>query len=211
LINHSNSPSLNAFHGRAIRLFPSDSRLPFHGAFLIHEMRVRGHNPFAHDSRIPLPIGWQSWIGLAPDDDGGEDDGGDDGEDDGEDGGDEDNFFKTTHPDMERHSRLTTSMIHIPPSSQGYYTQSRGISPQQPDSGNASFEYLQANPPSKFLTLGDPFANPAEMKALKRSFVEQPNWKAAIKEGEKWEGSSQENTNKYQGIIKEYRGLVGAE
>jgi hypothetical protein len=59
--------------------------------------------------------------------------------------------------------------------------------------------------------LGDPFANPAEMKALKRSFVEQPNWKAAIKEGEKWEGSSQENTNKYQGIIKEYRGLVGAE
>jgi hypothetical protein len=36
--------------------------MPFHGAFLIHEMRVRGFWPFAEHRVIPLPIPWQTWI-----------------------------------------------------------------------------------------------------------------------------------------------------
>jgi hypothetical protein len=124
-INHSNSPSLSAFHGRAIRLFPNDSRLPFHGAFLVHEVRVRGHYPFAADSILRLPIEWQSWTGLAPDDDGG-DNGHDDGDDDNNysndgDGGD-DNLHKTGHADMQGSSNLTKSMVHMSPTS-GYYSE----------------------------------------------------------------------------------------
>jgi hypothetical protein len=44
----------------------------------------------------------------------------------------------------------------------------------------------------------NPFTNPATLQALKESFVEQPNWKAAIKEGTTWEGNADENTTKWR-------------
>jgi hypothetical protein len=36
--------------------------LPFHGAFLIHEGRVRAHWPLNRDRAIPSPILWVPWI-----------------------------------------------------------------------------------------------------------------------------------------------------
>jgi len=80
-MNHSGNPYLEQSHGRAIRLFPDDPRVPFHGAFLFHEMRVRGHLPLAEDRPLRLPIRWQAWMpkvsgnnGNGSDDDGEDDD-----------------------------------------------------------------------------------------------------------------------------------------
>ena len=165
LINQSGIPSLERFHGRAVRLFADSTRLPFHGAFLIHEMRVRGFCPFADDRRISLPIPWQSWI--QPDH-----------------GHDE---VKSKDDDFQSATRA------IPVSASPHAESSK----PQPRSGyNSAVETLYAN--SKMLTLTNPFANPAELQALKRSFAEQPNWKAAVVEGESWEGNAEENMEKYR-------------
>jgi hypothetical protein len=59
-INHSQDPALEEYHGRAINLHPGCPRLPFHGSFLIQEMRVRGRWPFRADRPISLPINWQA-------------------------------------------------------------------------------------------------------------------------------------------------------
>ena len=42
LINHSQVAGMEQWHGRAINLQEEDDRLPFHGAFLVHEARVGG-------------------------------------------------------------------------------------------------------------------------------------------------------------------------
>ncbi|KAF8331363.1 uncharacterized protein EI90DRAFT_2920180, partial [Cantharellus anzutake] len=62
LINHSQSEALEVYHGRAINNSGHGNRLPFHGAFLFHEMRVRGRWPLRGDRAIPLPISWVHWI-----------------------------------------------------------------------------------------------------------------------------------------------------
>ncbi|KAF9507171.1 hypothetical protein BS47DRAFT_1352022 [Hydnum rufescens UP504] len=67
LVNQSRIPDLQPFHGRAVRLFPHKRYSPVHGAFLIHEMRVRGFWPFANDPTLSFPIPWQTWIQDAPD------------------------------------------------------------------------------------------------------------------------------------------------
>ena len=74
------------FHGLAVNLDSNDDRAPFHGAFLIHEMRVQGRWPLLSDRQIPLPIRWQSWI-PKPDvsKSGGGSEGGDGGEGEGAD------------------------------------------------------------------------------------------------------------------------------
>jgi hypothetical protein len=61
-VNYSQHPSLEQHHGRAINLNVGDPRLPFHGSFLIQEMRVRARWPFRADRPISLPIDWQGWI-----------------------------------------------------------------------------------------------------------------------------------------------------
>ena len=56
---------LEQYHGRAVRLFPDNPLVPFHGAFLDHEMRVRGrwsYLPDFVDRAISLPIQLQDWI-----------------------------------------------------------------------------------------------------------------------------------------------------
>ena len=63
MINHSQVQSLEVYHGRAINLHEGDDRLPFHGAFLFHEVLVRGYWPLRADRPIPLPIAWVDWIG----------------------------------------------------------------------------------------------------------------------------------------------------
>jgi len=62
-INYSDEPILRPFHGKAIAIDVKDGHAPFPSIFIIHEMRVRGHNPFApvvHD--MPDNIPWQDWI-----------------------------------------------------------------------------------------------------------------------------------------------------
>ncbi len=44
----------------------------------------------------------------------------------------------------------------------------------------------------------NPFTNPASLKALKKSFAKQPNWKAAVMEGTTWEGNADENAAKWR-------------
>ncbi|KIM45497.1 hypothetical protein M413DRAFT_442161 [Hebeloma cylindrosporum] len=62
-INHADAYELRPFHGKAIALDIKDRYAPFPSLFIIHEMRVRGHNPFApavHE--LPDDIPWQDWI-----------------------------------------------------------------------------------------------------------------------------------------------------
>jgi hypothetical protein len=49
--------------------------------------------------------------------------------------------------------------------------------------------------------LMNPFANIVELDVLKRSFAVQPNWKAAVVEGESWEGNAEDNIVKYRRLV----------
>ena len=65
LIDYSNQPSvdLQPHHGKAVALDVSDKHAPFPSLFIIHEMRVRGFNPFHNTSPdVPDIINWQDWI-----------------------------------------------------------------------------------------------------------------------------------------------------
>ncbi|KIL62950.1 hypothetical protein M378DRAFT_80363, partial [Amanita muscaria Koide BX008] len=155
-INHSRSEDLEVHHGKAINLDASDDRLPFHGAFLFHEMRVRGYWPLREDRAIPLPIRWVDWLTTDDDDD---DDDGAGG------GGDGDNGDG---------SGRGRGLLR-----------SRGPVPGSSASGKV---FIPSNP----------FINPASLKALKKSFAKQPNWKAAVMEGTTWEGNADENATKWR-------------
>ena len=184
LINHSNIEPLREYHGRAVRLFPGDSRMPFHGAFLIHEMRARGFCPFADDPTIRLPISWQRWIQLNPDGDGS-----------GDNNNDNDNARDQV---MGEGSGLTSPMIHVPVAS---LTPNTGQQSSGPSGVSSSYPNTRTTL-GKTLTFTNPFANPTELESLKRSFAQQPNWKAAQLESVSWEGTADENIQKYRAAVE---------
>jgi len=63
LINYSHNPNLHLFHGKAVGLDINDSHAVFPSLFIIHEMRVRGHNPFQPaNPTVPETFEWQDWI-----------------------------------------------------------------------------------------------------------------------------------------------------
>ena len=63
LVNYSNRVRLRPFHGKAVALDVGDRHAPFPGLFIIHEMRVRGHHPFAPVTLdVPDEIPWQDWL-----------------------------------------------------------------------------------------------------------------------------------------------------
>jgi len=158
LINYSRRSVLEPFHGRAINIRVGN-RLPFHGAFLVHEMRVRGHWPFREDRPISLPIPWPKWAPRNC---------GDDHDDKGDDDDDQNNNSDSTSKhqyDLSLSANAGTG--------------------QQP----------------KTFTATNPFSNPAELQVMKDSFAKQPNWKAAVIEGETWEGTAEENINKWQELM----------
>lgn len=63
LVNYSNEPTLQQFHGKAIALDIRDRYAPFASLFILHEMRVRGFNPFEPiEPAIPDDGPWQDWI-----------------------------------------------------------------------------------------------------------------------------------------------------
>jgi len=158
-INHSQweeCADLEVYHGRAINLHEGDNRLPFHGAFLFHEMRVRGYWPLREDRAVPLPIPWVDWLG-----------------DDGRGG---------------RGRGGSNGHNHGPGKNEtgsGRLLRSHGPVPGSSASGKV---FIPTNP----------FANPTELEALKKSFAEQPNWRAAVKEGTTWEGTADENAAKWR-------------
>ncbi|PPQ71584.1 hypothetical protein CVT26_010552 [Gymnopilus dilepis] len=63
-VNYSNSkdPSLAPFHGKAVALNINDRYAPFPSIFIIHEMRVRGFNPFQPTEPDIDGASWQDWI-----------------------------------------------------------------------------------------------------------------------------------------------------
>jgi hypothetical protein len=62
-VNYSGRDYLQQFHGKAVALDSKDSHTPFPSLFLIHEMRVRGFNPFQPIApTVPNDILWQDWI-----------------------------------------------------------------------------------------------------------------------------------------------------
>jgi hypothetical protein len=50
-------------------------------------------------------------------------------------------------------------------------------------------------------TMTNLFADADALEALKRSFAEQPNWKAAVVEGGSWGGTAAENIARYQELV----------
>ncbi|KAF8555655.1 hypothetical protein OG21DRAFT_1460685 [Imleria badia] len=62
-INYSDNPDDRQYHGKAIALQPSHRYAPLPSLFIIHEMRVRGFNPFQPiDPSLPHDLVWQDWI-----------------------------------------------------------------------------------------------------------------------------------------------------
>ncbi|KAF8548612.1 hypothetical protein OG21DRAFT_1422812, partial [Imleria badia] len=62
-VNYGSNRHHEQFHGKAIALDTKDHHAPFPSLFLIHEMRVRGFQPFQPvNSRMPENITWQDWI-----------------------------------------------------------------------------------------------------------------------------------------------------
>lgn len=54
------------YHGKAIALDPQAQYAPFASLFIIHEWRVRGHNPFQPIiPAISAKVTWQDWITLS--------------------------------------------------------------------------------------------------------------------------------------------------
>ncbi|KAF5386029.1 hypothetical protein D9615_002642 [Tricholomella constricta] len=190
-INHSASSHLEKYHGRAVRLFPDDSRTPFHGSFVDHEMRVRGQYPYGPefvDRPVNLPIQWQPWI----DDIFGKDSGGSHSRDGGK--GRRGQKKHTSDDEMEDMS-LTVVSKHTGQQDGHDDTQFNAQLSQQPE----VLSHLQpsSQEPATSITFMDPMANPAELEAIMCSARQQPNWRAAMIEGETWEGTAIENIEKY--------------
>ena len=63
LVNYSNTPELQQFHGKSIALDIPHRYVPFPSLLIIHEMRVRGFHPFSPISPdVPVGTPWQDWI-----------------------------------------------------------------------------------------------------------------------------------------------------
>ncbi|KAF8349528.1 hypothetical protein F5887DRAFT_914458 [Amanita rubescens] len=187
-INHSQSEDLEVHHGKAINLDASDDRLPFHGAFLFHEMRVRGYWPLHEDRAIPLPIRWVDWLATDDDDDNDGDDRDSDG-DNGDGGG---------RGGRGRRGRRGGHGGQVGRGRGERGDRGRG------DNNETSGRLLRSHGPvpgssasGKVFIPSNPFTDPASLKALKESFAQQPNWKAAVREGTTWEGNADENAAKW--------------
>jgi len=220
-INHSRSPDLEPFHGRAIALPRHDDRLPFHGAFLFHEMRVRGYWPLYGDRTITTPIPGMGWIVNNSDDNGNGDDNDNDDDDDDDDDEDDDNGGGRGHSSRGRGSRgggpsgnaggggrQLHSQGPVGSSALGKVGRRRrggtggGGHNQGPGDNDGGPQFRScpissSRPTGVFIPL-NPFTHPTVLQGLKESFQQQPNWKAAVMEGETWEGTADENAAKWR-------------
>ncbi|KIM39621.1 hypothetical protein M413DRAFT_29320 [Hebeloma cylindrosporum] len=182
-INHSQLKYMEQFHGKAVHLHPGD-RVPFHGCFLMHEMRVRGYWPWNEDRPISFPILWAS-NGM-----------------DGNDKRDKNKISEENANEGHHATTSTPSMGQTDPADSSLGSTSNASQHGVSFPANASTGRKKGHKVKTFtMTPTNPFANPVELKALKDSFAEQPNWKAAVVEGETWEGTGEENIKKYQEAV----------
>ncbi|KAJ2916641.1 hypothetical protein MD484_g3776, partial [Candolleomyces efflorescens] len=147
---------LQKFHGKAIALDIRDRHAPFPSAFILHEMRVRGHHPFqplAPD--VPDDPPYQDWI-LS------------EGVFDSKSGS-----FKRDGP-PEEYKRLP-AQLHFQPTTTSMDTASSG---------------------RQKLALNENVI--ADILAATRAM---PSWKACQIEGTSWNGTAEENIEKYVSSI----------
>lgn len=191
-MNHSQTQDLEKYHGRAINLNADDSRVAFHGSFLIQEMRVRGRWPFRADRLISLPIQWQRWIhALAPTGATAADD--DDGDDDSNNNNNEQHGSLDPAGEDAAHNILPSAVMQMPP-----LIPDSGFNHQNEDTSFPVNATTRQQPQT--FTPTNLFANPAKLQAIKHSFSQEPNWKATVVEGETWEGTAEDNIEKWRGL-----------
>lgn len=195
-VNHSQDGTLEQYHGRAINLNADDSRVPFHGAFLSQEMRVRGRWLFRADRPISLPIDWQTWIPTIADNDGDSD--GDDGDNGNGSGGHGHGRWHGGGNGSPGPARGSTRSI-FPSAMPPLLTPDSGFGNLNEDTSFSAYAATRQQPLT--FTPTNPFTNPAELQAIKHSFSQQPNWKAAVVEGETWEGTAEDNIEKWQKLV----------
>lgn len=173
MINYSQIADLELRHGHAVRLHPQDSRVPFFGAFLIHELAVRAAWPFKTDRPINMPPAETSAPDnfFAPR---------------GGDGGpNPDGNGQNDEHEEEEDSPSPKSMP--------------GPSPQQQFPTPASNTDQVGGHGQMMMT--NLFNDPVELERIRYLATQQPNWKATEIEGQTWEGTAEENLIKYQRIV----------
>ena len=167
--------------------------------------------PFYKDHVVALPLQWQAWINDAP-----ARDGDNDGDDDGDDSGDKtkqndwediNNNDKDNGKDDDNNDEIGEDMANtIGPEHDFQSNSYLGSSSKTMQSSKTKRTRSKAStqikrPPDLIMTFNNPFTNPSELEAIMRSSRQQPNWKAAEMEGESWEGTAEENMEKYKRIM----------
>ena len=144
----------------------------------MHEMLVRGKWPFRADRSIALPIEWPAWDRPAANENVLEGPG-------------------ASTPPARALPLVPPNTPIVPPNTGLDCPVGVGapVSPQATTGTKKEKKQPQTWTPT------NPFANPADLEALKQSFTQQPNWKAAVVEGETWEGSAEENIAKWRAIM----------
>jgi len=153
LVNYSDHEHLRLYHNKAVALDNMHKYAPFPSTFIIHEMRVRGHNPFAPTQpEVPTDLPWQDWITSH---------------------GIFDNVSQSFKRDaVPVHRRDMNTQLQMQPTS--------------------------ADPPSGSRALALNADVIAEILAATRAM---PSWKACQIEGTSWQGTGQDNIDKYLSSI----------
>ena len=139
-------------------------------------MRVRGYWPLRGDRAIDLPIPWVDWLESSGDGDG--------------DNGDGDNGNGGRGGGRGAQGRR---------GAQGARGRGRGGSNNETGSRLLRSHGPVPGPSERevFIPM-NPFTNPASLQALKQTFAQQPNWRAAVMEGSTWDGNADENAAKWR-------------
>ena len=150
---------LQEYHGKAVALDIKHHHAPYAAAFIIHEMRVRGFNPFQPTTVEVAPdLPWQNWI-LATD------------------------VYDFSNGVFKRDAG--PDQFDAP-----------GIAP--PSAGPMPRELSTATttaPSTRMIVIGPPDAQVIDN--VLTSMHQMPTWRAGTLEGMSWEGTAEENVQKY--------------
>jgi hypothetical protein len=130
-----------------------------------------------------LPIPWQSWITDAPSRDGGDVE------------GEVDDRVEEERVEDERDEGEQTRDIKVDNLS------ATALPTRSGEQDSDTTRNLHKKKKRTTITFRDPITNPSELEAIMRSARQQPSWKAAVIEGESWEGTAEENTAKYLQLL----------
>ncbi|KAJ7081445.1 hypothetical protein C8R44DRAFT_67747 [Mycena epipterygia] len=173
-VNQSQHPALEKFHGKTVDLDPSNSRVPFSGAFVVHEMRSRGFWPWLGDR----PIDISRLVPTAEDKD-------EEEEAEGEDAGDADEDAQDDSDNV---------LYVLPPKKK------RKRDDRIPAHASSSLDAADAAQPT-MLTLTNIFEDPTALREFQESLPQQASWKACVIENASWDGTAEENIEQYQSLM----------